>query len=49
MERVGSPANERHLFELIEQHAALTGSTWARGLVDKWNESLIYFWQVLPK
>lgn len=49
MERVGSPADERHLLELIEQHAALTGSAWARGLADKWNESLIYFWQVLPK
>ena len=49
MERVGSPADERRLFELIERHAALTGSTWAQGLVDKWKESLVYFWRVLPK
>lgn len=49
MERVGSPADERRLYELIERHAALTGSTWAHGLVDKWNESLVYFWQVIPK
>lgn len=49
MERVGSPADERRLYELIECHSALTGSTWAHGLVDKWNESLVYFWQVIPK
>ena len=34
---------------LIARHASLTGSTWARGLLEDWDRARTRFWQVCPK
>lgn len=47
-ERIATEDSAR-LRSLVEQHADATGSTWARGLLDRWNETCPSFWKVIPK
>jgi glutamate synthase (ferredoxin) len=37
------------LHDLVERHAAYTGSAVARNLLDDWGESLHNFWRVAPR
>ena len=34
---------------LIARHASLTGSTWARSLLEDWDRARTCFWQICPK
>ena len=34
---------------LIARHASLTGSTWARSLLEDWDRARNHFWQICPK
>ncbi|MBD60229.1 MAG: glutamate synthase large subunit, partial [Citromicrobium sp.] len=38
-----------HLRSLVERHAELTGSRFARGLIEQWDDTLAQIWQVCPK
>ena len=48
-ERLANEEDGARLHDLVEQHADATGSTWARALLDRWNETLSLFWKVIPK
>ncbi|WP_370177777.1 glutamate synthase large subunit [Alteriqipengyuania sp.] len=48
-QRVASDHWRERLRQQVERHAQLTDSAFARGLLDRWEESLGRFWQVCPK
>jgi len=48
LQRVGSPAGEQQLQELIQAHAEYTGSEKAKAILQNWSEYLPKFWQVVP-
>lgn len=48
-ERIADETDELNLRTLIEQHADVTGSTWSRGLLDNWTNTLPLFWKIVPK
>ncbi len=48
IQRVQTPAGERQLKELIEQHAERTGSHKANKILANWAQYLPKFWQVVP-
>ncbi|ERT05702.1 ferredoxin-dependent glutamate synthase 2 [Lyngbya aestuarii BL J] len=48
IQRVCTPAGEKQLKELIEQHAERTGSQKAQTILANWSEYLPKFWQVVP-
>ena len=48
IQRVSTPAGEKQLKELIEQHAERTDSQKARTILANWSEYLPKFWQVVP-
>ncbi len=48
IQRVCTPAGEKQLKELIEQHAERTGSQKAQTILAHWSEYLPKFWQVVP-
>ncbi|MGE3779901.1 MAG: glutamate synthase large subunit, partial [Pirellulaceae bacterium] len=48
LEKVSTPDAVNELRELIELHAKYTASTVARGILDKWEESLDQFVKVMP-
>jgi glutamate synthase (ferredoxin) len=47
--RLTSADDEARLRDLVQQHADKTGSAWSRGLLDRWDETREFFWQVVPK
>jgi len=47
--RLSDEEEIERLKTLIQRHAALTGSRHARGILERWNESLPSFWAVFPK
>lgn len=48
-QRLGSAHWEAVLLNLIRAHQEATGSKWSAGLLDEWDRSVGYFWQVVPK
>jgi glutamate synthase (NADPH/NADH) large chain len=48
-QRLASEYWEDRLVSLIEEHAAETGSLFARELLDQWTAALGKFWQICPK
>ena len=48
-QRIASEHWRTHLRDLIERHVELTGSAYARGLLDRWENTLASVWQVCPK
>jgi glutamate synthase (ferredoxin) len=48
LQRVGTPAGEKQLKDLIAAHAEKTGSQKAKTILDNWTEYLGKFWQVVP-
>ena len=48
IQRVCTPAGEKQLKDLIEQHAERTGSQKAQTILANWSEYLPKFWQVVP-
>jgi glutamate synthase (ferredoxin) len=48
LQRVGTPAGEKQLKDLIAAHADKTGSQKAKTILDNWSEYLGKFWQVVP-
>ncbi|KPL83361.1 glutamate synthase large subunit [Herpetosiphon geysericola] len=48
-ERVASPLVADHLRELIERHAALTGSVLANEILANWEDQQSAFWHVISK
>lgn len=48
IQQVVTPAGEAQLKELIEAHAAATGSAKAKAVLASWPDSLAKFWQLVP-
>jgi glutamate synthase (ferredoxin) len=48
VQRVIAPAGEQQLKELLEAHAAKTGSPKAKAILADWATYLPQFWQVVP-
>ena len=48
-QRIASDHWRKELRQLVERHADLTGSRYARDILDHWEENEGYFWQVCPK
>ncbi|MEL7721531.1 glutamate synthase large subunit [Citromicrobium bathyomarinum] len=48
-QRIASEHWRTHLRDLVERHVELTGSAYARGLLDRWENTLASVWQVCPK
>jgi glutamate synthase (ferredoxin) len=48
LQRVGSPAGEQQLRQLIQAHANRTNSVKAKAILANWSEYLPKFWQVVP-
>jgi glutamate synthase domain-containing protein 3 len=48
-ERLTGDDDGARLLDLVQQHADATGSTWARDLLNRWNETCRWFWKVSPK
>ena len=42
-------AHQHYLKSLIQDHAEMTGSQWARAILDDWRDYLGKFWLVKPK
>jgi glutamate synthase domain-containing protein 3 len=49
IDKVKAPEDVSELRQLIEEHAAKTGSARARDILDGWDRYLPLFWKVLPK
>jgi len=49
LERLENPEEIAEVKDLVERHAALTGSTRARAVLDAWETSVTQFVKVLPK
>ena len=48
-QRLASDHWREHLRAAVERHVDLTGSDYARALLDKWDDTLESVWQVCPK
>lgn len=48
VQRVETKAGEAQLKGLIEKHLELTGSARAKDILDRWDETLPLFWQLVP-
>ncbi len=48
LEDVETEEDKAELLELLEQHASLTGSTVAQGIIDRWPDALAEFVKVMP-
>ncbi len=48
-QRLSSPHWEAELRGLIEQHAEMTNSEFAKNLLEEWDLERQNFWQVVPK
>ncbi len=48
IQRIQTPAAERQLRELIQQHVARTGSIKGQQVLDHWSTMMPLFWQVIP-
>ena len=48
IQRVGTPAGEKQLKDLIAAHGDRTGSAKAKMILENWQEYLPKFWQVVP-
>ncbi len=47
-QRLDHPATESRLYSLVQRHAEVTGSEWARALINRWEQTRQMFWHVIP-
>ncbi len=48
-QRLDHPATESRLYSLVQRHAEVTGSEWARALINRWEQTRQMFWHVVPQ
>ncbi|HEX4695507.1 glutamate synthase large subunit [Sphingomonas sp.] len=48
-QRLASAHWEATLRDLVDQHAAATGSAWSQSILDDWGRACGTFWQIVPK
>ena len=49
LEEIADPEDEALLFNLIQEHASLTGSATARDICESWSESKAMFTKIMPR
>lgn len=47
-QRIKTPAGEAQVKQLVEKHVELTGSSRGKEILDRWEENVKKFWQLVP-